>query len=111
MTSITEKKLPVSVIRRGLLSASIWANETQHGIRYAVTLSRRYRSADNTWQSTKTLDRDSLLLAAEMLREAASFVYGAEEARRHENQSTSPDLNASENSVNEADDVDFTNEI
>jgi hypothetical protein len=110
MPVTSEKKLPVSTIRRGLVSASIWANETEHGVRYAVTLDRRYHAADGAWHSTKSFDRDSLLLAADMLREAAKFIYDAEEARRQEKRNASPEQLPTETSEEEGSGVEFTDE-
>lgn len=110
MAATSEKKLPVSAIRRGLVSASVWANETEHGVRYAVTLDRRYRSADGAWHSTKSLDRDSLLLAADILREAAKFIYEAEEARRQEKRSASSESLPAETVEDEGSGVEFTDD-
>jgi hypothetical protein len=111
MAATSEKKLPVSSIRRGLVQASIGANETEHGVRYAVTLDRRYRSADDTWHSTKSLDRDSLLLAADMLREAAKFIYDAEETRRQDKRSASPESPAAETPEEEGISVELSADI
>lgn len=84
MSQVKEKTLPVYTIRRGACRASIWANETDCGVRHAVTLDRRYCGNDGVWRSTKNLDRDALLLAAEILREAASWIYAEEESLRKE---------------------------
>lgn len=91
MSTPSDKKLPVHRIAKRSLEGSIWANETEAGVRFAVTLDRTYRTADGEWHSTKSLDRDSLLLAAEVLREASQWIYAEEERRRRERRQASSD--------------------
>lgn len=91
MSNPSDKKLPVHRIVKRPLEGSIWANETDAGVRFAVTLDRTYRTTDGEWHSTKSLDRDSLLLAAEVLREASQWIYGEEEQRRRERRQASGD--------------------
>lgn len=84
MSEPSDKKLPVHRIVKRPLEGSVWANETDAGVRFAVTLDRAYRTTEGEWRTTKSLDRDSLLLAAEVLREALQWIYREEELRRRE---------------------------
>ena len=52
------KTKPVFEAKAGLIRAAVWPNETKDGIRYNVTLNRRYRDGD-TWKSTSSFgERD-----------------------------------------------------
>lgn len=91
MSTTPDKKLPIHRLVKRPLEGSIWANEIEAGVRFAVTLDRTYRTADGEWRTTKSLDRDSLLLAAEVLREASQWIYAEEEKRRRERRQAAAD--------------------
>ena len=104
MNDAAQKPLPVHRIVKGAIEVAIWGNETETSVRFAATLQRSYRTADGEWRTTKSLDRDSLLVAAEAFREASQWVYAEEQRRRMQDQlerreeSASPDSLASESS-------------
>jgi hypothetical protein len=55
------KKAPAGKVRVGLISASIWDNETEKGVFYNVTFERRYRDAAGQWHSTHSYGASDLL--------------------------------------------------
>lgn len=68
-----EKEKPVQEIRLGRIKAAIWANETDKGIRYNVTVSRLYRDGQS-WKNSSNFGRDDLLLASKVLDRAHSWI-------------------------------------
>lgn len=54
------KSKPVFEAKAGLIRAAVWPNETKDGIRYNVTLNRRYRDGD-TWKSTASFGERDLV--------------------------------------------------
>ena len=57
---------PVHEIRLGRVRAAIWENETQHGIRHNVTVSRLYKDGAN-WKDSNSFGRDDLPLVGKVL--------------------------------------------
>lgn len=68
-----EKDKPVQEIRLGKIKAAIWANDTDNGVRYNVTVSRLYRDGQ-TWKNSSSFGRDDLLLASKVLDRAHSWI-------------------------------------
>ncbi|MBX7257329.1 MAG: hypothetical protein K1Y02_13280 [Candidatus Hydrogenedentes bacterium] len=68
-----EKDKPVQEIRLGKIKAAIWANDTDKGVRYNVTVSRLYRDGQ-TWKNSSSFGRDDLLLASKVLDRAHSWI-------------------------------------
>lgn len=66
---------PINTIRLGTLQAAIWGNTGQHGPFYNVTFERRYRDANEEWQSSASFGRDDLLLLAKIADEAHTWIY------------------------------------
>jgi hypothetical protein len=60
-TETEPKKPPAGKVRVGLISASIWDNETEKGTFYNVTFERRYRDGDGNWHSTHSYGAGDLL--------------------------------------------------
>ena len=58
------KNPPVGKVRVGLITASIWANETDKGTFHNVTFERRYKDAQGNWQSSHSYNADDLLALA-----------------------------------------------
>lgn len=55
---------PITKVRVGLVSASVWENATEKGTHYSVTFDRRYRDDQGDWHSTNNYGvRDLLALA------------------------------------------------
>jgi hypothetical protein len=71
-----EKQKPVQKIRMGRIKAAVWANDTEKGLRYNVTLSRLYKDGE-TWKSSYCFGRDDLLLASKVLDRAHSWILAA----------------------------------
>lgn len=76
-----EKQKPVQDIRMGKIKAAVWANDTEKGVRYNVTLSRLYKDGE-TWKNSSSFGRDDLLLASKVLDRAHSWIVAT--ARRDE---------------------------
>ena len=61
---VTETKTPpVGKVRVGLITASIWANQTDKGTFHNVTFERRYKDGDQ-WKSSHSYNADDLLALA-----------------------------------------------
>ena len=84
MNDVALKPLPVHRIIKGSIEVAVWANETETSVRFAATLHRSYRIADGSWRTTRSLDRDSLLIASEAMREASQWIYAEEQRRRRQ---------------------------
>src|SRR5665213_2396302 len=65
-TEAEAKKSPVSKVRVGLISASIWENPTEKGKFYNVTFERRYRDGEGNWKATHSYGLDDLLTLAKV---------------------------------------------
>ena len=59
-----ETKKPAGKVRVGLVTATIWDNETDKGVFYNVTFERRYRDEQGNWHSTHSYGMDDLLVLA-----------------------------------------------
>ena len=55
------KNPPVGKVRVGLITASIWANETDKGTFHNVTFERRYQDGEGNWKSTHSYGFNDLL--------------------------------------------------
>lgn len=107
--STKESKRPVKRIVKGGIEVPIWRNESsEYGIFHTATISRNYRASDGNWASTKSLDRDSLLVAAEALREASAWIYAEEQQLRTEKRAAAAEsqtVDAHDNSLAATDGV------
>ena len=57
---------PLKRIKIGLISATIWGNETEGGAtRYAVTIVRNFKKGD-TWKETSSFGLDDLPVVAKV---------------------------------------------
>ena len=66
---------PIHEIRLGRVKAAIWANETEHGVRYGVTVSRIYKDQQGgKWQSSDSFGRDELLVLAKVCDLAHTWI-------------------------------------
>ena len=71
---------PVHEVRFGTVRGAIWANQTEHGVMYNVTLSRSYKTSEGEWRDSDSFGRDDLLVAAKVLE--AAFLWICTEQRR-----------------------------
>src|SRR5437868_6384325 len=74
---------PFKVIRRGLLKAVIWENQTANGPMFSTQLVRAFRDGED-WKESHSLNRDDLLHAAKLLNEADDVIHREEESRRQQ---------------------------
>ena len=65
---------PVHAIRYGKIQASIWQNETKHGPRFNVTVSRLYHE-NGEWKRSESFGRDELLTLAKALNETNTWIW------------------------------------
>jgi len=71
---MSDKDKPVARINLYPVSVSIWANRTEKGIRYSVTIASRYKDAGGKWKNSVSLSENELLLAAKALDLAHSEI-------------------------------------
>jgi hypothetical protein len=62
--STETKNPPADKVRVGLITASIWENETEKGTFHNVTFERRYRDAEGNWKSSHSYNAEDLLSLA-----------------------------------------------
>lgn len=65
---------PVHEVRLGRVKAAVWGNETEHGLRYSVTVARVYKDGQGKWQTSDGFGRDDLLLLAKVLDRAHTWI-------------------------------------
>ena len=67
-------RMPVHVIRFGLIKACIWKNHTAVGDRYTITVVRLFKNGD-LWKESTRFGRDDLPLVAKACDLAHSWVF------------------------------------
>ncbi len=72
---MTTKQTPAHTLRLGCVKAAIWANSTQNGTRYNVTVSRLYKDGD-TWKESHSFGHDDLPVLALACQEAYFWIRG-----------------------------------
>lgn len=75
---------PAFEVRFGVIRAAIWANQTEHGVMYNVTLSRSYKTSEGEWRDSDSFGRDDLLVAAKVLDEAHTWICNEQRRDRRE---------------------------
>ncbi len=68
------KQQPVHEIRLGRVKGTIWANETDNGIRHNVSVTRLFKDGDE-WKQTTSFGRDDLPLVAKVVDLAHLWIY------------------------------------
>lgn len=71
---MSDKPKPVHTIRVGSVQGAIWSNPGQHGTFYNVTIERRFRDAEEQWQSSGSFGRDDLLIVAKVADAAHTYI-------------------------------------
>jgi len=67
---------PVHEIRLGRIRAAIWANPTDTGVRYNVTLCRLYKDdKSGEWRDSQSFGRDDLPLVMKVSDFAMLWIY------------------------------------
>jgi hypothetical protein len=67
-------KRPATEIRLGRVKAAIWGNDSEHGVRYSVSVTRVYKDQQGKWRTTESFGRDDLLTLAKVLDRAHSWI-------------------------------------
>ncbi len=71
-----ERQRPVHEVRLGRIKAAIWANSTDQGVRYSITLTRLYKEQESgEWRTSTSFGRDDLLLVAQVSEMALVWIY------------------------------------
>lgn len=67
---------PVHEVRLGRIRAAVWANSTEVGIRYNVTVSRLYKDEKSgEWRDSQSYGRDDLPLVGKVCDLAHTWIY------------------------------------
>lgn len=61
------KNKPIDQLRDGNLTVAIWANDSEHGIRYSVELTRSYTDKEEKWHTTNSLSNGEILRGSRLL--------------------------------------------
>ncbi len=70
-----ERQRPAHEVRLGRIKGAIWANTTDQGVRYGVTLTRLYKDAESgEWRTSTSFGRDDLLLVAKVCEMALLWI-------------------------------------
>ncbi len=69
----TSNNQPVHVIRHGVISASIWCQETDKGSLYNVTFQRSYKDGDS-WKNSTSFGRNNLLVVSLIAARAFEWI-------------------------------------
>lgn len=74
-----ENGRPTHEVRLGRIKAAIWKNQTDNGERFSVTVTKLYRTKDESgnekWGFSDSFDRDDLLVLGKVLDQAHSYIY------------------------------------
>src|SRR5215468_7166525 len=74
---------PVYEIRMGRIRVSVWKNtNSKQETWFSCVLTRGYKDAQGEWKNSHSLGLDDLLVAGEVLKQAALWIY-AERQRGH----------------------------
>ena len=69
-----QKNTPCHVIRFGFVKATVWANQTERGTMYNVTVTRIYKGADDHWYNSASFGYRDLLTLAKCLDHAHTWI-------------------------------------
>lgn len=67
---MSDSKPPIARVKLHPVSVAIWANKTDKGTFYSVTIASRYKDANGKWRNSVSLNEQELLLAAKALDQA-----------------------------------------
>lgn len=88
-TNPTPNNQPVHQIRHGVVSASIWRQETDKGPVFNVSFQRSYKDADDAWKNSTSFGRNNLLVLS--LIAARAFEWIGRQPRQPKRQSVNSD--------------------
>ena len=69
-----DRRRPAHEVRLGRVKAAIWGNDSEHGVRYSVSVCRVYKDGQGKWQTSESFGRDDLLTLAKVLDRAHSWI-------------------------------------
>lgn len=82
---------PVHEVRLGRVRASVWRNtNSKQETWFSVVLTRGYKDNEGAWKNSHSLGLDDLLVAGEVLRQAALWIYAE---RQGEHRTAQPQAN------------------
>ena len=65
---------PLKELRSGNIRAVVWANESENGKWYSITISRSYKTSGGEWKETNQFNRDDLLVVSKLAEFAYQFI-------------------------------------
>jgi len=68
------RQKPAHEIRLGRIKATIWANDTDSGVRHNTVITRIYKDG-NDWKRSESMGRDDLPLVAKVADLAQIWIY------------------------------------
>lgn len=84
-TSKEGRERPAHEVRLGRIKAAIWANTTEQGVRYGVTLTRLYKDQESgDWRTSSSFGRDDLLLLGKVCELALVWIYEQNQTQNHD---------------------------
>ncbi len=78
---MSDKAKPAHKIRHRDITVTIWKNDGKNGPWYSVIPSRSFKQ-DDKWKESDSFNEDDLLLLAQLLTEAHSWIRNAAQAQR-----------------------------
>ena len=71
---MTKNNAPVHEVRFGRIKACVWENQTEKGVRYAVSIVRLFKD-DEGWKESLSFDRDDLPLVAKVADRCHTWIF------------------------------------
>lgn len=95
-TKEKEKVRPVTELRLGRIKGTVWANETQNGTMFNVTISRLWRDGKQ-WKDSSSFGRDDLPLVAKVADMVHTWIFTQNQDQNgsHKSEQNDSDQNAS----------------
>jgi hypothetical protein len=88
-----ERQRPAHEVRLGRIKGAIWANTTEQGVRYNVTLARLYKDQESgEWRTSTSFGRDDLLLVAKVSELAMIWIYEQNQTQSQSQNQDSEDI-------------------
>jgi hypothetical protein len=81
---------PAHKIRCGVLQVVIWRNSGDKGTYYTVNPTRSYKSGDETWKETDSLNFDDLLTMAKLFDLAHTWIMHQRQSDAKANKGSGP---------------------
>lgn len=79
----SEGKRPIHTVQLGIISAAIWENKTEFGMKHSVTLEQRYKDDSDKWSSSHSVFGSNLPMAEKALSKAFDYITALEEQGRN----------------------------